>query len=319
LFDTPLRSLPTIKLMAPARLLMFLCLIFAIVLDLSSCVVKRRLIVRNGASRAQPTLLVADRADLLKRITDQFNAIQNFSATVDMTPALGTTEKSRVTEYKDVRGYLLFRTPADIRIIGLIPVLRNTAFDMVSMGPTFKLSLPSRNEFIVGSNENLAPSRNKLENLRPQHFLEAILVRPFPPEDKALLENFTDASNAYYILHEVEESPPGGLDLLRDVWFSRVDLRMARQILLDKAGNILTDARYTEWRQFDDVPFPKHIEIDRPQDEYGVVLDVVKMDINKGVSDDKFVLNQPPGSMLRTLGTAKDFRDVSSTRQGNSQ
>ena len=291
--------------MGPGRVLIYLFLIFPMALELSSCVVKRRLIVRTGASQAQPALLVADRAELLKRITDQFNSIQNLSATVDMTPALGTTEKSRVTEYKDVRGYLLFRKPADIRIIGLVPVLRNTAFDMVSMGTTFKLSLPSRNEFIIGGNESLAPSSNKLEALRPQHFLEAVLVRPFPPEDKALLENFTDDNNAYYILHEVEEARSGGaLDLVRNVWFSRVDLRIARQILLDKAGNILTDARYSEWRQFDDFPFPKHIEIDRPQDEYGVVLDVVKMDINKGVSDDKFVLNQPPGSTLRTLGTA---------------
>lgn len=303
MFDTPDASLPTIKLMGPARIPIFI-LLFCVALGLPSCVVKRRLIVRKGASRAQPALLVADRAELLKKITDQFNAIQNLSATVDMTPALGSTEKSRVTEYKDVRGYVLFRQPADIRIIGLVPVLRNTAFDMVSVGPTFKLSLPSRNEFIVGRNESPAPSSNKLETLRPQHFLEAILVRPFPPEDKALLENFTDEDNAYYILHEVEETPPGGLDLLRDIWFSRVDLRMARQILLDKAGNILTDARYSEWRQFDDFPFPKHIEINRPQDEYGVVLDVVKMDINKGVSDDKFVLNQPPGSTLRSLGTA---------------
>jgi outer membrane lipoprotein-sorting protein len=307
------------KLMGPGRVLVFLFLVFPMALELSSCVVKRRLIVRKGASRAQPTLLVADRAELLKRITDQFNAIQNLSATVDMTPALGTTEKSRVTEYKDVRGYLLFRKPADIRIIGLVPVLRNTAFDMVSMGATFKLSLPSRNEFIVGRNESLAPSRNKLETLRPQHFLEAVLVRPFAPDDKALLENLTDDNNAYYILHQVEETQPGMLELLRTVWFSRVDLRIARQILLDKAGNILTDARYSEWRQFDDFPFPKHIEIDRPQDEYGVVLDVVKMDINKGVSDDKFVLNQPPGSTLRTLGTATDSRDVPSTRQGSSR
>jgi outer membrane lipoprotein-sorting protein len=319
LFDSPVRPLPTIKMMGSARAFIFLSLIFFMALALPACVVKRRLIVRNGASRAQPTLLVADRAELLKRITDQFNAIQNFSATVDMTPALGTTEKSRVTEYKDVRGYVLFRKPADIRIIGLFPVLRNTAFDMVSMGPTFKLSLPSRNEFIVGRNESIAPSRNKLENLRPQHFLQAILVRPFPPEGKALLENFTDEDNAYYILHEVEETQPGALELLRDIWFSRVDLRLARQILLDKAGNILTDARYSEWRQFDDFPFPKHIEINRPQDEYGVVLDVVKMDINKGVSDDKFVLNQPPGSTLRTLGTATDSRDVSSTPQGSSR
>jgi outer membrane lipoprotein-sorting protein len=311
--DTTVGSLPTIRLMGPGRVLVFAFLIFPMALELSSCVVKRRLIVRAGASQAQQALLVADRGELLNRITDQFNSIQNLSATVDMTPALGTTEKSRVTEYKDVRGYLLFRKPADIRIIGLVPVLRNTAFDMVSMGATFKLSLPSRNEFIVGRNESFAPSSNKLETLRPQHFLEALLVRPFAPEDKTLLENFTDNDNAYYILHEIEETQPGMLDLRRNVWFSRVDLRIARQILFDKAGNILTDARYSDWRQFDDFPFPKHIEIDRPRDEYGVVLDVVKMDINKGVSDDKFVLNQPPGSTLRTVGTPPDFQNVSST------
>ena len=50
------------------------------------------------------------------------------------------------------------------------------------------------------------------------------------------------------------------------------------------------------------MPFPKHIEIDRPQDEYAVVLDIVKMDINKGVADDKFVLEQPEGTTLRTIG-----------------
>ncbi len=56
-----------------------------------------------------------------------------------MTPALGSSEKSKITEYKDVRGYILFRKPTDIRIIGLYPVVRNKAFDMVSNGKDFRL------------------------------------------------------------------------------------------------------------------------------------------------------------------------------------
>ena len=36
----------------------------------------------------------------------------------------------------------------------------------------------------------------------------------------------------------------------------------------------------------------------------GVVIDVVKMDINKGLSDDKFVLKQPEGSATQTIGEA---------------
>jgi hypothetical protein len=33
-----------------------------------------------------------------------------------------------------------------------------------------------------------------------------------------------------------------------------------------------------------------------------VVIDIVKMDINKGVSDDKFVLDQPEGTTLQVVG-----------------
>jgi hypothetical protein len=48
--------------------------------------------------------------------------------------------------------------------------------------------------------------------------------------------------------------------------------------------------------------FPKIVDITRPQDEYAVVLTVVKMEINRGVSDDKFVLEQPEGTQLQVLG-----------------
>jgi outer membrane lipoprotein-sorting protein len=285
------------------RILSSLLLLTSASWELSSCVVKRRLITRTGAARTgAPPLLTASRSELIEKIAEQFNAIKDFSATVDMTPALGTVEKSSITEYKDVRGYILYRRPADIRIIGLYPLVRNTAFDMVSNGNDFKLYVPTKNRFIVGPNAIQEPSPNKLENLRPQHFLEALLVRPVDPSEKVMLENFTDEENAFYVLHLVREIGPQELELTRSVWFSRVDLRLARQIILDPKGNILTDARYSDWHEYDNVPFPKHLEINRPRDEYAVVLDIVKMDINKGLSDDKFVLNQPEGTKLQTVG-----------------
>jgi len=222
-----------------------------------------------------------------------------------MVPALGSTEKSKITEYKDVRAFILFRKPGDIRLIGLYPVVRNKAFDMVSDGTNFKLYVPVRNRFLVGRNEIDQPSQNKLENLRPQHFLEALLVRPIDADrDKLLLENFTDEDNAFYVLHVVHVNGGGQLQLDRTIWFNRYSLIMARQLTFDETGNILTDARYTEWRAYDNVAFPKHIEINRPRDEYAVVVDIVKMDINKGVSDDKFVLDQPEGSTLQVVGQA---------------
>jgi outer membrane lipoprotein-sorting protein len=286
----------------PFRRISFIFILWLACSGLSSCLVKRRLITRAGASPSQ-TLLLATRAELEQKIVEQYEAIHDFTATFDMTPALGTAEKSQITEYKDVRGFIVFRKPADIRIIGLYPVVRNTAFDMVSTGSDFKLYVPSRNRFLVGRNEVDRPSTNKLENLRPRHFLEALLVEPLGPGERSILENYTDEDNAFYILHVVHEAG-GQLELSHTIWFSRLDLRLARQIRLDPMGNILTDARYSKWGEFDGVPFPKHIEINRPRDEYAVVLDVVKMDINKGVSDDKFVLNQPEGTTLQMVGQA---------------
>src|ERR1044072_1445247 len=87
----------------------------------TGCLARRRVITRDGKSTPQQ-LQTANKADLEKRIHEHYQTIQDFSATVDMVPALGTTEKSKITEYKAVRGYILFHKPTDIRIVGLYPV-----------------------------------------------------------------------------------------------------------------------------------------------------------------------------------------------------
>jgi outer membrane lipoprotein-sorting protein len=271
---------------------------------LTSCLARRRLITRKATNgKTPPNLQVASEETLIDSLARQYNAVHDFSATVDMTPALGSAEKSQITEYKDVTGYILFRKPSDIRIIGLYPVIRSKAFDMASDGSSFKLYLPSRNAFLVGQNEITKPSANKIENLRPQYFQDAMLVRPIDlKNNKVLMENLTDEDGAYYILHEIHERANGQLLLRRTIWFNRLDLLLARQLIFDDDGNILTDVRYSEWKPWDNVAFPKHIDFNRPHDEIGLVLDVVKMDINKGVSDDKFVLEQPEGTKLQTVG-----------------
>ena len=282
--------------------LVVVCLLAA---GLSSCFARRRLIARKGAKNTTQALLTADRQTLLDSVTRQYEAVRDFNAEVDMVPALGTAEKSKITEYKDVRAYILFRRPGDIRLIGLYPVVRTKAFDMVSNGLDFKLYVPSRNRFLIGKNEIEELSPNKLENLRPQHFLDALRVRPVDLKtEKVLLMNLTDEDNAFYIIPVVHENGNGQLQLSRSIWFNRYNLSIARQFIFDATGNILTDARYSDWKPYDNVAFPKHIEINRPKDEYAVVIDVVKMDINKGVSQEKFTLAQPEGSTLQVVGQA---------------
>jgi len=65
----------------------------------------------------------------------------------------GRSEKRKVTDYKEIRGYVLARKPAMLRMKGLMPVVRTTAFDMVSDGKEFKLWIPPRNKFVMGAND----------------------------------------------------------------------------------------------------------------------------------------------------------------------
>jgi outer membrane lipoprotein-sorting protein len=295
---------PTMKEMYFRRVAASLLLICLISLGLSSCLVRRRVITRKATGgKAAANLRVADEGSLIDSVARHYNAVHDFSATADMTPALGTAEKSNITEYKDVTGYILFSKPANIHIIGLYPVVRSKAFEMASSGADFKLYVPSRNLFLTGSNEIGTPSANKIENLRPQFFLDAMLVRPIDAVNyKVLTTNMTDEDGAYYIVHEIRQIANGDLQMHRALWFNRLDLLLARQLIFDPAGNILTDVRYSDWKPWDNVPFPKHIDFNRPQDGIGVVLDIQKMDINKGVPDDKFVLRQPEGTRLQVVG-----------------
>jgi hypothetical protein len=78
--------------------------------------------------------------------------------------------------------------------------------------------------------------------------------------------------------------------------FSRTDLQPHRQYIYDEKGNLATDARYANYKEFDGVSFPSRIEIFRPQEEYDITLNMLKLEINKALRDDQFVLQQPPGA-----------------------
>jgi hypothetical protein len=267
----------------------------------TACVARRRVITRNKSTPSQ-ALLTSDKNALLTRINNLYQSIQALSITANLVPALGSVNKGKITEYKDVTAYILFKKPDEIRIVGLYPVVRTTAFDMVSNGDDFRVYIPSKSRFIEGRNELSAPSPNKLENLRPSVFLDALFVRPPGPQEKTVITDFTDEDTAAYILHVLYNDAQGDPHIGREIWFERLTLNIARQIIYDPNGEIVTDARYSEWTKYNGVPFPKVIDINRPKDEYGVVITVVKAEINKPITDEKFVLRQPEGTTLQVLG-----------------
>ncbi|MBV9572416.1 MAG: hypothetical protein JOY93_00055, partial [Acidobacteriales bacterium] len=74
----------------------------------------------------------ATQQDLITYIDTQAAKIQTLQATVDIDTSVGGVKKGKVTDYKEIRGYVLARKPAMLRMIGLLPIVRNRAFDMVS-------------------------------------------------------------------------------------------------------------------------------------------------------------------------------------------
>lgn len=280
-------------------------------LPLGGCLFRSHSVERKVSSAV---LKEATKEQLIETINRDAAMIQTLNATVDISPAVGGSKKGKVTEYQEIRGYILVRKPAMLRMIGLFPIVRNRAFDMVSDGQTFKVSIPVKNRFIVGRNDVIHPSGSALENIRPQHIFDALLLREIDPKNEvAFLEAGTEqvedpkskkkVDEATYEIGVVDHDPDPkiGWYLSRRVIFSREDLLPHRQIVYDKFGNIATDAKYDDFANFDGVNFPSTIDIWRPQEEYSIILKMVKLKINEPLDNEKFDLPQPSGSQMVRL------------------
>ncbi len=291
------------------RLLASLSLL--LVLSLSGCLFRSR---PAQVLLTNKPLKTASLEELTAIINSQAAQIHTLNATVDITAASGGSKKGKITTYKEIRGYILVRQPSLLRMIGLMPIVRNRAFDMVSDGTSFKLWIPPENKFITGSNTIITPSPKPLENLRPQHIYDALLLHPIDPQhDIAVLEQGnrtlvdpktkkTELEPDYMV--DVISRANGGWYLSRKITFSREDLTPVRQRVYDLNGYLATDATYSNFKNYEGVVFPSTISIWRPQEEYSVTLTILKLVINQPLTNDQFALNQPPGSQLIHLGSA---------------
>jgi len=289
------------------------------VLPLSGCLFRSRKVEQPVAVQ----LKTATAQELIDYVNTQASRIRTLEATVDIATSIGGEKKGKVTDYQAIRGYVLARKPAMLRMIGLMPIVRNRAFDMVSDGRDFKLWIPPKNRFIVGRND--VESHNAaqpLENVRPQHIYDALLLRHIDLESEtAVMENETGFAidskghklrRAEYILDIIRTGEHPFLS--RKIVFSRTDLLPHRQLLYDAEGNVETNAIYEDYREENGVNFPWRIEIIRPQEEYDITLTIIKLDLNQPLPDDKFVLEQPPGVEVVHLDKPETSSEVPSQR-----
>jgi hypothetical protein len=275
----------------------------------TGCLFRTRVVeMRTSTAKLQ----TATKQELVDRINRDASQIKTLNATVEIAPSVGGEKKGKVTDYQEITGYILMRKPDMLRMIGLFPIVRNKAFDMVSDGNRFKLSIPAKNKFYVGGAEVTRPAANPLENLRPQVIYNALLLPEIDKEEIAVLENDTETvvdaktrklvQQPDYVIDIIRRSDSdSGWYLFRKILFERVNLVPHHQIIFDTAGEIATDVTYQVYREYNGVRFPTVILIDRPQEEYSIQLTVEKLVINEPITDDQFALQQPPGSQLVDL------------------
>jgi hypothetical protein len=262
---------------------------------------------------AKPVARDATREELLDKYNQVALGVRTVNATVELKPTAGSKYSGVIEEYHEVKAFLLVARPASIRVVGQAPVIGTNVFDMASDAESFRVWIPSKNKFLTGQVASERASSKPIENLRPQHLLEAFLWPEIRKEETVLFEEFNDENARYYVLTVLR----GGYrtEILRKVWFDRMDLQVSRLQGYGPKGVLLSDARYSDWQPLvtdqehpaaatpaEVTAFPRTIRIDRPHDDYRLDLQITKITLNEDIAADRFKLEQPPGSEVVRVG-----------------
>jgi outer membrane lipoprotein-sorting protein len=262
------------------------------------CAASRKRVVPPEAVRPA---LTASKADLIARYDRQARAIHSLNAAVDLEATAGSSYAGVIETYRRIGGFVLAEQPAFIRVIGQAPVVGKDIFDMVSDGATFRIYIPSKNKFLVGSAKLERPAKKPIENLRPQHLLDAFFWPPIALGQTVLFEESDEPPKRSYVLTAVEATPRGP-EIARRIWFDRADLSVARIEIFGPEGMLLSDIRYSDWQPAGNLAFPRRILLRRPHDDYQLEIDVKRIQLNLQLPRARFELLQPPGTELVHVG-----------------
>lgn len=256
-------------------------------------------------------------AKLLDEV-NRFARVSSMRAKIDLKFEDNSYAERGITEkYKTAPGEIVVQRPANILLKVQFPIINSDIVQMTSNGETFRVAVLEdgaggkyrnfligtnnadysilqeefQNTELTGSGKEIKENVNAFANLRPQHFTEAVLVRPIDAENFSYLQSsivqeeydFTQKKNSplfwvlrgYYFLDEFRKNGDGTLRPSRRFWFDRVGgIRLARQQIFDAKGEIESDIIYgregnlTETGEYNNLPL--EIVLTRPKEKYKV-------------------------------------------------
>lgn len=260
--------------------------------------------------------------------------------------------------YRAADGEVVVQRPASILLTVKVPVIKTDVAQMSSDGEKFRVAIlrdegsGKYKKFVIGTNnadysklqKDLSSSNgengkmkqnvNAFANLRPQHFTDAMLVRPIDEQHSYTVSTIFQieedetadkksplrkVNRGYYLLDEYAREN-NGLRITRRFWFDRVGgIRLARQQIFDAKGEIESDIVYgaegnlTDTGEYNRLPL--QIVVTRPHEKYSMKLtyqmpDQVK--IGKKYPDTAFVLQNSWG--LEEIDLDKKLQEVTAQK-----
>jgi len=282
------------------------------------------LVLISGAciktEKKTPTLLKTEdarQADLMNEV-NRFARVNSMRAKMDLRFEDNSFAEFGSKEvYRSADGEVVVQRPGKILLKVQVPVIKTDVAQMTSDGEMFRVAVlqdggsgkykrflkgtnsadysklqRSLNKTDLGDGKQAKQNVNAFANMRPQHFTDAMLVRPtdaskvytqstiFQTEEDETLDKrspLRKVMRGYYLLDEFGKMEDGGLMIQRRFWFDRVGgLRLARQQIFDAKGEIESDIVYGKEGNLggsaDYANLPLEIQVTRPQDKYSMKL-----------------------------------------------
>ncbi len=259
----------------------------------------------------------AIQADLMKEV-NRFARVNSMRAKMDLKFEDNSFAEFGSKEvYRRADGEVVVQRPGKILLKVQVPIIKSDVAQMTSDGETFRVAIlqdggsGKYKKFVKGTNnadysglqrvlnapgiENAKTAKqnvNAFANLRPQHFTDAMLVRPtndadvytqttiFEIEEDMTVQKkspLRKVMRGYYLLDEFATQADGSLKIDRRFWFDRVGgIRLARQQIFDSRGEIESDIIYgkegnlTESGSYTNLPL--EITVTRPKEKYSMKL-----------------------------------------------
>ena len=287
--------------------------LFSLVIFLTGCispkdkVKKARLLETSDAAKSD---LIAQINSFAK--INSINAKMYLKFEDNSYAELGIAEK-----YKTADSTVVVQRPASIRLKVEVPIIGTDVAQMTSDGEQFRVAIMQDGgsgkfvSFLKGRNNTdysllsqqvttinggasteVKRNVNAFSNLRPQHFTDAMLMRPADEtkfqyvQSTTLQEEFDIKAKkksptrwvlrGYYLLDEFRQDEDGRLAISRRFWFDRVGgVNLARQQLFDKKGEIESDIVYGKIGAVSEngkYQMPLEVSVTRPKEKYKIRL-----------------------------------------------